>query len=50
MTELNYSEQTEQIREYQDMVVTLRQDLSTKYKGLLMKECQVVSNNLVRVD
>lgn len=50
MTNLNYSERTEQIREYQDMVVTLRQDASLLYKGLLMKECQVVSNNMVRSD
>lgn len=44
----NYPEQTEQISNYQDEVVTLRQDVPKLYKGFLMKECQVVANKLVR--
>lgn len=42
----NYPEQTEQISNYQDEVVTLRQDVPKLYKGFLMKECQVVANKL----
>lgn len=39
-------QQSERIKELQDHVVTLRHDMSVCYKRMLMKECQVIANNL----
>ncbi|XP_055616084.1 uncharacterized protein LOC129762121 [Toxorhynchites rutilus septentrionalis] len=44
---MEYPQHSEQIKELQDTVITLRQDIPKLYKGLLMKECQVRANNLV---
>lgn len=38
--------QSELISNMQDEVVSLRQDVPKLYKGFLMKECQVVANQL----